>query len=283
MITDREQTAVDAARKALTAAKNSLTFEGVGSTVDQTLVNLLRVPIAAFQSAAVLPDVTPSPGYTDKLKRLKDEAVAHWKSAHDANYAVYLNTRNIMLNTPISAVSEEISEHIDSSANNHHERHFDLSQRVPQYFAAAKRDELLAVSCSFNGSGGGTGALNLSPGAGNHLVSTGGMDGKGSERYMGNKVYYNHANTELHIVLEGGGFSKNVNDNHHLKMNKVVFRITRNQLALPENAAFKQKYKKAAEAAEYSRIFPQETFADDALRKKKTGTALAPVNNCMLF
>lgn len=240
-VLNREQNAYESARVTMSTARSNMKLDGASATVDHELVSALRAPIQAFQDAAVLPSVAPSPSCKTKLDRLKDDAVALWGSAHDANYAVYNTKREELKNVPIAEVKERINHRIHSCSNTHHDRTFNLGQMYPQYFGPAVKGNLYSVRSSFEGSGNGSGNFNLGQGVSEHQVSEGGVGGK---KWNGNRIYYNPQNTVLRVWLAGSGWGGGVCSNS-LDMHSVDLSIVRNALALSENTVYNQPYQRA--------------------------------------
>jgi hypothetical protein len=241
-VSNREQQAYEHASVEMSAAHTNLKLDGMSATVDHALTGSLRQALQSFQAAAVVNGVTPSPAFNDKLQRLKHDAALLRNAAHDANYAVYVTTVQQLQAKAIGPVHERVNKKVRTCSNTHRDHTFNLAGMWPQHFGPAARATLYSVRAKFAGSsGGGEGMFNLGPGAGEHLVSTGGIGGK---RYNGYRLFYNPQNTVLRVYLEGYGWGGGVCTNP-LEMHYVDLTITRNALALPENAAYKLPYSKA--------------------------------------
>lgn len=238
-ITKRVETAAEEAQIALSTAYGSFDRNGAPAAVNNDLTAALRGALQAFRSAAVIDDVEPPPSYEKKLRLLKEYAAMLWRSAHDANDAVHAVRRQQLQATSAGAVTERINHGVHTCSNTHHDHVFDLAVKLPQHFGPQARANLHSVRVRLDGSGGGEGGpLNLDPAVGEHLVCTNGI---GGGKYNGNRVYYNPSNAVLRVYLEGGGWGGGTCSNP-LWMSYVDLTITRNALALPENAVYNQPY-----------------------------------------
>jgi hypothetical protein len=103
-VRDKVTKAYEAANKVIVAAKSRSVFDGKPANVDEALVAALRETVATFKEDAVMPGVTPSPSYADKLKSLQELAVAQWKEAHQLNKAAHQLKRTELQSVTIPAV-----------------------------------------------------------------------------------------------------------------------------------------------------------------------------------
>jgi hypothetical protein len=229
----------------LFATRSDLKLDGSAATVNEHLALRLREVVWSFEDAAVPHGFARAPSYATKLQELQNTAAGLWDAAHVANLAVYDSTRLSLQSSVVEPVTEYMTHKIDTCSNTHHDHAFTLSEMLPQYFGANAKVNLHSVRIRFEGSGGGEGSFDLSPGVGEHLVSTGGIEG---ERYNGNRVYYNPQTTGLRVTMEGAGWGRGVCDNR-LQMSHIELNVTRNALALQENAVYSLPYIKAAAPA----------------------------------
>ena len=241
LIVEQGRTANATAWAGLLEAESKAKLSGDAAEVNEILTGEFKKIIADFQKAGV----TVSPEYQHMLEKMQQKAKALWISSHEKNSLIYEGERKRLMNTPAPAVVELIQHYIHACSNTEFNHEFVLSERFPQYFGAEARGDLLSVRTRFEGSGGGEGSLNLSPGIGEQRVSDGGLGGK---KWNGNKLFYNHDTTVLRVWLGGGCWGGGVCSNP-ITMKHVELIISQKALMLPENAKFNLPYQRGVEPA----------------------------------
>ena len=238
LIIERGRSAYAVAWAGLLEARSKAKLSGDAAEVNEMTAQLKK-SVSEFRKAGL----ASSPEYKDKLKALRKQAKTLWIEAHEENNLVHTSARERLMGIPAPAVVELLQHYVHACSNTEFNHEFVLSERFPQYFGAEARSDLLSVRTRFEGSGGGEGSLNLSPGIGEHLVSDGGLVGK---KWNGNKLLYKHDTTVLRVWLGGGGWGGGVCSNP-ITMKHVEFTISQKALALPENAKFNLPYQRGVD------------------------------------
>lgn len=219
----------------------ALSLDGSGRALGEELAARIHSLLEHYQSQAQLQEnTTPSTKYVHRLQKLQEKAHSLWQQKHAEDYKIYTEKRQSLENIHLEPVAVRLDHHIHSCSNTRIAASILLEDALHEYFHSGTRHNLISVTCSFDGSGGGGAQrLEINGSGGERLVSSGGLEGR---KFNGNMVYYNPDSTELRVILQGGGWGGGVCTNP-LQMKGLDFTIVRTALALSENTVYNQPYK----------------------------------------